>query len=161
MTDELAELLGLLVADGWVGRDGQQICFTNNDAALRMRVAQLWSKTFLGTSHEWMGRSGWDEDAEVGKLNLNGGGSVAPWLREQLYTRTGHKQVPPELRQRQIGQRHACRDALLPAFRREPGEPVARAPRRGAREKHPQIVKDIMRAASIASIRHQASYSPG
>jgi GDPmannose 4,6-dehydratase len=28
-------------------------------------------------------------------LNLNGAASVAPWLREQLYTPTGHKQVPP------------------------------------------------------------------
>jgi GDPmannose 4,6-dehydratase len=94
-TAALAELLGLLVADGFVSRDGHSICFTNNEASLRLRVAQLWSKTFLGTSHEWVGRSGWDENAKVGKLNLNGGASVAPWLREQLYTRTGHKQVPP------------------------------------------------------------------
>jgi len=71
-----------------------------------------------------------------------------------------HHGLVEKARQRQIGQRHACRDALLPAFRREPGEPVARAPRRGTREKHPQIVKDVMRAASIASIRHQASCSP-
>ncbi|HEX6459981.1 MAG TPA: GDP-mannose 4,6-dehydratase [Thermoleophilaceae bacterium] len=95
VTNELAELLGLLAADGFVARDGTSICFTNNDAALRMRVAQLWSKTFLGTSHEWMGRTGWTENAQVGKLNLNGGASLAPWLREQLYTPTGHKQVPP------------------------------------------------------------------
>jgi GDPmannose 4,6-dehydratase len=95
VTAELAELLGLLVADGFVSRDGINICFTNNDPALRLRVAQLWSKTFLGKSHEWTGRSGWSEDAEVGKLNLTGAGSVAPWLREQLYTPTGHKQVPP------------------------------------------------------------------
>jgi GDPmannose 4,6-dehydratase len=95
VTDELAELLGLLVADGYVGRDGTQICFTNNDPELRLRVARLWSKTFLGTGHEWDGRSGWDPDATVGKLNLNGARSLAPWLREQLYTRTGHKQVPP------------------------------------------------------------------
>jgi GDPmannose 4,6-dehydratase len=95
VTTELAELLGLLAADGWVSRDDHHICFTNNDPELRMRVAQLWSKTFLGKSHEWMGRSGWDQDAEVGKLNLSGVGSVAPWLREEVYTRTGHKQVPP------------------------------------------------------------------
>jgi GDPmannose 4,6-dehydratase len=95
VTAELAELLGLLAADGWVSADNHHICFTNNDPGLRLRVAQLWSKTFLGTSHEWTGRSGFGEDAQVGKLNLNGGASLAPWLREQLYTRTGHKQVPP------------------------------------------------------------------
>jgi GDPmannose 4,6-dehydratase len=95
VSDELAELLGLLVADGYVSRDGRRICFTNNDPQLRMRVAQLWSKTFLGKSHEWMGRSGWDDEAELGKLNLSGATSVAPWLREQMYTPTGHKQVPP------------------------------------------------------------------
>ena len=64
-------------------------------------------------------------------------------------------------RQRQIGQRHARRDALFAATRGEPGEPVARAIRRGARKKRLQIVKDVMRAARIASIRHEAACSPG
>src|SRR6266542_143857 len=94
-TAELAELLGLLVADGFVHRSGKGICFTNNDGRLRLRVAELWSRTFLGTSGEYVGRSGWDADASVGKLNLNGGRLIGPWLRDQLYTRTGHKQVPP------------------------------------------------------------------
>jgi GDPmannose 4,6-dehydratase len=94
-TPELAALLGLLVADGFVGRDGKRICFTNNDARLRLRVAELWSRTFLGTSREWAGRSGWDSEVSVGKLSLNGGRLIGPWLREQLYTRTGYKQVPP------------------------------------------------------------------
>ena len=95
LTEETAELLGLLCADGWVQRDGRGICFTNNDDALRARVAELWARCFLGTSHEWLGRSGFSDNG-VGKLNLNGGrGGLASWLREQLYTRTGHKQVPP------------------------------------------------------------------
>jgi GDPmannose 4,6-dehydratase len=95
VTDELAELLGLLVADGFVNRDGKGICFTNNSAKLRLRVAELWSRTFLGESGEYLGRSGWNSDVAVGKLNLYGGRLVGPWLREQLYTRTGRKQVPP------------------------------------------------------------------
>ncbi len=41
-----------------------------------------------------MGRSGFSDNG-VGKLNLNGGRSLAGWLRQQLYTKTGHKQVPP------------------------------------------------------------------
>ena len=95
LTEETAELLGLLCADGWVDRAGAKICFTNNDDAIRARVAELWSRCFLGASHDWIGRSDFS-DKGVGKLNLNGGrGGLDLWLREQLYTRTGHKQVPP------------------------------------------------------------------
>ena len=94
MTQDLAELLGLLCADGWVDRNGRQIRFTNNDPALRARVALLWSRCFLQSSYDWVGRSGFSDNG-VGQLNLNGVGGLAVWLREQLYTRTGHKQVPP------------------------------------------------------------------
>ena len=94
VAEETAELLGLLCADGWVARAGAKICFTNNDETLRARVAELWSRSFLGGSHDWIGRSGFSDNG-VGKLNLAGGRSLAPWLRDQLYTRTGHKQVPP------------------------------------------------------------------
>jgi len=95
ITDEMAEFLGLMAADGWVDRSGKKACFTNNDPELRRRVAELWSKLFLGSSHEWFGRSGWNPDAEVGKLNLNGAPGACSLLREQLYTPTAHKQVPP------------------------------------------------------------------
>jgi GDPmannose 4,6-dehydratase len=94
LTEEMAELLGLLCADGWVQRDGDRICFTNNDPELRARVALLWSRCFLKGSREWFGRSGFS-DNEVGKLDLKGARALAPWLREQLYTPTSHKQVPP------------------------------------------------------------------
>ena len=89
----LGELLGLLAADGYVG--DSRIQFTNNDPALQLRVAELWSRCFMGTSRSWTGSSGFDADAEVGQLALTGAPQVASWLREQLYTRTGHKQVPP------------------------------------------------------------------
>jgi GDPmannose 4,6-dehydratase len=95
LTVELAELLGLLCADGWISREDGKMCFTNNDSALRARVAQLWSRCFLKGSHEWIGRSGFAPGNQVGKLNLNGGHGAASWLREQLYTPTSHKQVPP------------------------------------------------------------------
>jgi GDPmannose 4,6-dehydratase len=95
VTPELGELLGLLAADGYVERDGSQVRFTNNDAVLRTRVAQLWSRCFLGRARERSGVSGWDEEGEVLALDLSGGRGLAPWLREQLYARTGHKQVPP------------------------------------------------------------------
>ncbi len=95
VTEEMAEFFGLMVADGWVERAAKRICFTNNDPELRRRVAELWSRLFVGTSYEWEGRSGFDPEAKVGKLNLNGATGARGWLCEQLYTKTGHKQVPP------------------------------------------------------------------
>jgi GDPmannose 4,6-dehydratase len=96
VTDEMAEFLGLMVADGSVDRAAANgTCFTNNDPELRRRVAELWSRLFVGTSYEWQGRSGFDAEATVGKLSLNGATGARAWLREQLYTKTAHKQVPP------------------------------------------------------------------
>jgi GDPmannose 4,6-dehydratase len=92
---ETGELLGLLAADGHVSRDGSSARFTNNDAILRTRVAQLWSRCFGGTSDEWTGRSGYDNSREVHAINLNGANGLGSWLRAQLYTSTGLKQVPP------------------------------------------------------------------
>jgi GDPmannose 4,6-dehydratase len=93
-TPELGELLGLLAADGYVERDGHHVQFTNNDGALRARVSQLWSRCFLGTTREGAGASGCNADRDVMQLAINGA-PLAGWLREQLYTKTGHKQVPP------------------------------------------------------------------
>jgi GDPmannose 4,6-dehydratase len=95
VTEEMAEFLGLMAADGYVAQDGTSICFTNNDLGLRMRVTALWFSLFMGRSREWAGTSGWGEDAEVGKLSLTGAPSARPWLREQLYTPTAFKRVPP------------------------------------------------------------------
>jgi GDPmannose 4,6-dehydratase len=92
---EMAEFLGLMAADGYVHREGIRNCFTNNDPHLRARAASLWSQLFLGKSKEWTGSSGWDENASVEHVNFTGSRIAASWLREQLYTSTGLKQVPP------------------------------------------------------------------
>ena len=92
---ELARLLGLLAADGYVAADGKRMQFTNNDPALQLEVGQLWSRVFGGTSRSFTGRSGWDPDQDVGQVALTGAPGIPGWLRSQLYTRTGHKQVPP------------------------------------------------------------------
>jgi GDPmannose 4,6-dehydratase len=95
LSEEMAEFLGLMVADGWIERAAKHASFTNNDVSLRTRVAELWARVFTGTTSEWEGRSGFDPHAVVGKLNLKGAAGARAWLREQLYTPTGHKQVPP------------------------------------------------------------------
>jgi GDPmannose 4,6-dehydratase len=95
ITPELAELLGLLAADGYVSRDGCQVRLTNNDFLIRGRATELWSRVFLGFSREWTGTSGFDGDASVQAVNFTGAKTIGPWLREQLYTSTAFKQVPP------------------------------------------------------------------
>jgi GDPmannose 4,6-dehydratase len=95
VSPEMADFLGLMAADGYVHHEGLSISFTNNDPLLRTRAASLWSRLFLGSSREWTGTSGWDEDASVEHVNLTGSRPAAEWLREQLYTPTGFKQVPP------------------------------------------------------------------
>ena len=92
---ELARLLGLFAADGYVSKDGAHVQFTNNDLALQLEVTQLWSRVFGGTSRSWEGASGWNPEMPVGQVALHGVPGVPAWLRSQLYTRTGHKQVPP------------------------------------------------------------------
>jgi GDPmannose 4,6-dehydratase len=93
---KLAELLGLLAADGYVERDGHDIRFTNNDIELRARVSRLWSQCFLGTTTDFTLKSGFNADREVHHLRLCGGGrGLGMWLREQLYGSRDFKQVPP------------------------------------------------------------------
>jgi GDPmannose 4,6-dehydratase len=95
ITPEQAELLGLLAADGYVSRDGQHVRFTNNDLLIRGRAMELWSRVFLGQSREWTGTSGFNVDTSVEAVNFSGAHTIGPWLREQLYTSTAFKQVPP------------------------------------------------------------------
>jgi GDPmannose 4,6-dehydratase len=95
ITPELAELLGLLAADGYVSRDGRSVRLTNNDPFVRGRAWELWSRCFMGYGHEWTGTSGFDPDLSVTAINFTGASAIGPWLREQLYTPTAFKQVPP------------------------------------------------------------------
>jgi GDPmannose 4,6-dehydratase len=93
LTPALAELLGLLAADGSVSESHGSIDFANNDPVLRTRVAQLWSRCFLGSSTNHESPSGFAESV-VGHLRLNGGPGLAQYLRSQLYTPTRLKKIP-------------------------------------------------------------------
>jgi GDPmannose 4,6-dehydratase len=95
-TVELAELMGLLAGDGYISRDGNNVRVTTGSAELRARAAELWQRCFLGTATEMSGVSGFDPGQEVPYVCLNGGGAgLGQWLRSQLYTSKGFKQVPP------------------------------------------------------------------
>ncbi len=94
LTAEMAEFLGHMTADGYAPAGGITMQYTNNNAELRGRVAELWSRLFLGTSLSWHSRSGFAPDHLVGQLNLNGSRALTAWVRAQLYTRDGLKKVP-------------------------------------------------------------------
>ena len=108
----LAELLGYLAADGYVSGDGCQIRFVNNDPILRAHVAQLWSQLFLGSSREWEGESGFDPERSNHSLDLTGVRGIGVWLRSQLYTASGHKQVPAII----LNADAEAREAFLSAY---------------------------------------------
>jgi GDPmannose 4,6-dehydratase len=93
LTPELAELLGLLVAEGHVSEEGR-VQFTNNDPALREQVATLWSKLTLGVASLRTLPSGFNPEREVGQLYLSGSLTFARWLRSQIYGGSGYKRVP-------------------------------------------------------------------
>ena len=94
VTSEMAEFLGLMVADGCVPAGAHHVDFANNEEGLRFRVTQLWSRLFLGRATARTLRSGWNPAEPVEHLRLVGAPSANAWLREQLYTKTGLKQVP-------------------------------------------------------------------
>jgi GDPmannose 4,6-dehydratase len=95
VSEELAEFLGLMAADGYVSREGRRIDFANNDWDARLRLGELWSQLFLGKATPSTVPSGFNPGRVVEHLGLKGVPTLGPWLREQLYTPKGHKQVPP------------------------------------------------------------------
>jgi len=94
LTNEMAEFLGLMTADGYVSAKGGKLQFTNNDENIRQRVATLWSQLFLGSSRVEENVSGFSDNS-VWQLYLSGASSHTIWLREQLYNKRGFKRVPP------------------------------------------------------------------
>ena len=94
VTSEMAELLGLLTADGYIERNGTTIVFTKNNEELRTQVSELWSRVFAGENRWTKGQSGFRPENEVGQVILYASSGLAAWLREQLYTKAGDKKVP-------------------------------------------------------------------
>lgn len=93
VSPELAEFLGYMASDGSIPKNRHSLQFTNNDRTLRSRVSELWSKLFLGTSRDSVGRSGFSDNS-VGQMYLTGKNELCEWLRGELYTKDGHKKVP-------------------------------------------------------------------
>lgn len=93
LTKELAELLGLLVAEGSVCKN--KIRFTNQDKELLNRVKYLWKVVFLGTTTEAEYPSGFENGKSVTQLSFTGRPSIVAWISEQIYDKkTKLKKIP-------------------------------------------------------------------
>jgi GDPmannose 4,6-dehydratase len=90
----MAEFLGLITADGYVSEGDCKVQFTNNDEDLQARVAELWSRLFLGAARQERGLSGFGRNGVTQGYLSGAGRATAKWLRDQLYTKSGFKRVP-------------------------------------------------------------------
>jgi GDPmannose 4,6-dehydratase len=111
LTPELAELMGLMVAEGYISEDGR-LQFTNNDPALRERVAVLWSKLALGETSTRVHPSGFAPERSVHQLYLLGNALFGKWLRGQIYAEGGLKRVPKLV----LNADSALQDAFLAGY---------------------------------------------
>jgi GDPmannose 4,6-dehydratase len=95
LTPEMAEFLGLIAADGYVPESTRtKVQFTNNDKTLQRRVAELWSRLFLGAARTSESPSGFGPNSVTQTYLSGAGNEIVQWLRAQLYSKTGHKRVP-------------------------------------------------------------------
>jgi GDPmannose 4,6-dehydratase len=93
LTTELAELLGLMVAEGSISEEGRAQ-FTTNDPLLRERIALLWSKVTLGETTVRVHPSGFAPERIVHQLYLLGNSLFGKWMRGQIYNTQGFKRIP-------------------------------------------------------------------
>jgi GDPmannose 4,6-dehydratase len=96
MTEDEAWLLGILAAEGHIGEDGSAYV-SNQDETLLQAVADCWRRVSGGASSRYVAASGFENGRPVTQLRLTGANAYTRYLRESLYTRSGHKRVPKRI----------------------------------------------------------------
>lgn len=92
---EEAEMLGMLVGDGYVSENGNGSKFINSSEELRNRFSALWEKITGGKTRYYPSKSGFNPDKIVGYLALTGAND---YLRSiDLYTSDRKKRVPKKI----------------------------------------------------------------
>jgi len=96
MTQDEAWLLGILTAEGYISPEGK-VQVTNQEADLLDQVAACWHKITGGETGRYIASSGFPGGEQVIQLRLTGACAYGRYLREQLYTRSGHKRIPKRI----------------------------------------------------------------
>ncbi len=94
LTEDEAWLLGIVAAEGWVGRESGHIHVTNQDLELLDRVAACWRRVTGGSFSRNVAKSGFENGEEVTQLRLLGAPGYVRYIQDSLYTRSGGKRVP-------------------------------------------------------------------
>lgn len=103
LTENEAELLGLMVADGYIISEkggNHQFRFINSNKELRNRATQLWKSITdgAGTTYYYPSKSGFDSEKTVGHIDFRGSGGELNWFRQfDFYTKDRKKRVPKQV----------------------------------------------------------------
>jgi GDPmannose 4,6-dehydratase len=97
MSEEEAEFLGLMSAEGYISKDRNSARFTNKDAVLCNKIKNLWSKISIGYTSEYYTVSGYTQKKDILNINLLGDSNYLNLLRDELYTKSGEKRVPQKI----------------------------------------------------------------
>ncbi len=96
LTEEEAEFLGMMAADGYVSKDGKGR-FINNDRVLRKRVQKLWQQIAGGFSREDKHPSGFNDKKMVGSIEFAGNSDYLRFIWKELYTQKLFKRIPKRI----------------------------------------------------------------
>lgn len=99
MSEEEAELLGLLVGDGSIskGKNNRYYGrFTNSNEILRKRFTHLWKFVTLGDTKYHPSKSGFSENI-VGQLRLNGAHDYLRQMYAKIYNKDKTKRIPKDI----------------------------------------------------------------
>lgn len=93
LTDDEAWLLGILVSEGFISPEGRGRVTCGDDAVLA-QAAACWTRVAAGVSQKWEGAPSAFSDRRTPALDLTGNRAYLRVLRDEIYTREGHKRVP-------------------------------------------------------------------
>jgi GDPmannose 4,6-dehydratase len=96
LTDDEAWLLGILVSEGFVSAEGRARV-TCGDEAVLAQAAACWTRVAGGVSRKSAGGRSAFSDRRVPALDLTGNRAYLRMLRDEIYTRDGHKRVPKRI----------------------------------------------------------------
>src|SRR3989338_5549922 len=92
-TLEEAEFLGMMVADGYIGSNGNGR-FINNSRKIRERIAKLWEQVAAGYSREDTHPSGFVKGRKVFSLEFNGNSKYLKMVWSEIYNQKLFKKIP-------------------------------------------------------------------